>query len=240
MRVEIQSFEGCPHAAPAQRLVADVVARLAPDAEVALVPVETPEEARRLGFLGSPSVRVDGEDVEGRLAVDPDLCCRVYPDGGGVPPRWMVEAAVLRALRPQGILFLCVANSARSQMAEGLARRRAPAGVAIWSAGSAPSRVHPLALAALGESGVDASAHRSKAIDAVPRDRVDAVVTLCAEEVCPAWLGHAAQVHWGLPDPATGEGDEAARLAAFRDVRDALDARLALLFRPFPPTETPA
>lgn len=143
---------------------------------------------------------------------------------------WMDEADHLRALAPRGILFLCVANSARSQMAEGIARSMAPGDVAVFSAGSDPGRLNPLAVRALGEIGIDISGHRSKGIPEIPADQVEAVITLCAEEVCPAWLGRAHRIHWGLPDPAGATGDDEARLAAFRTVRDELVARLGRVF----------
>ena len=143
---------------------------------------------------------------------------------------WEAEAAAIAALQPRHVLFLCVANSARSQMAEGLARSLAPAGVKISSAGSAPSKLNPLAVKALGELGLDISAHYSKSVDDIPPGDVDVVVTLCAEEVCPVFLGKALRVHWGLPDPAGAPGDEAAKLQAFRDVRDELRRRLAKVF----------
>ena len=105
------------------------------------------------------------------------LCCRTY-SGEGVPPEWMVEAAILRALKPEGILFLCVANSARSQMAEGIARSLAPAHVRVGSAGSRPTSVRPEAIAVLGEIGIDISGHRSKAVSEIPADGIDTVITL--------------------------------------------------------------
>jgi arsenate reductase len=144
---------------------------------------------------------------------------------------WRAEAERIRASRPRHLLFLCVANSARSQMAEGIARSLAPPGVKVSSAGSAPSRLNSLAVRALSEIGIDISGHRSKSVDEIPPGDVDVVVTLCAEEVCPVFLGKALRIHWGLPDPAGAEGDEAARLQAFRDVRDELTRRLAGVFR---------
>lgn len=235
MNVEHLFFDGCPNSADADALVRDVVLALAPEATVEPLRVESEEEARRLRFFGSPSVRVDGEDLEGRGGGPFAFACRVYDHGDGlargVPPRWLVEAAVLRALRPRGVLFLCVANSARSQLAEAIARTLAPPDVRVFSAGSEPTRVNPLALRVLAEVGIDAGGQRSKGLADVPREAVDTVVTLCAEEVCPAWLGHAHRVHWGLPDPAAAEGDDERRLAAFRAVRDELRRRLGHLFR---------
>jgi arsenate reductase len=115
-------------------------------------------------------------------------------------------------------------------MAEGIARALAPPDVEISSAGSQPSRLNPLAVAALAEIGIDIRGQSSKRVDDVPLDDVDAVVTLCAEEVCPVFPGKALRVHWGLPDPAHASGDDAARLDAFRRVRDELRRRLARVF----------
>jgi arsenate reductase len=229
MRVEVLVFEGCPHAGAALSMVKEVVECLAPGASVERVEVDTPEKAAKLGFLGSPSVRVDGEDIERRSAVRGALCCRTY-SGERVPPEWMVEAAILRALKPKGVLFLCVANSARSQMAEGIARSLAPAHVRIGSAGSRPTRVRPEAVAVLREIGIDISGHRSKAVSEIPPDEIDTVITLCDEEECPIFAGKARRLHWGLPDPGAFQGSEEDRLSVFRRTRDELRRRIAALF----------
>ena len=128
------------------------------------------------------------------------------------------------------ILFLCVANSARSQIAEGLARRLAPPEVHVYSAGSEPGTIYPLAVRVLAEVGVEAAAQHSKGLDAIPLEEVDLVVTLCAEEVCPLFPRPVRTLHWPLPDPARAAGSEDERLAAFRAVRDELAARIPALF----------
>lgn len=127
-----------------------------------------------------------------------------------------------------GILFLCVANSARSQMAEGLARAMFGDEVRVQSAGSTPSRVSPYAIEVMREVGMDLSAHYSKSVDTIDPASVDIVITLCAEEVCPVFLGRARRLHWPIPDPAsvdpTVPRDE--MLARFRAARDSIRARL--------------
>ena len=120
------------------------------------------------------------------------------------------------------ILFLCVANSARSQMAEGLARTLAPPGWRFLSAGSDPGVLNPLAVQALAEQQIDISTHRAKGLDAIALDDVDAIVTLCADEVCPVVPGGARRVHWPLPDPTD--------LASFRAIRDELRRLLPQLW----------
>ena len=116
------------------------------------------------------------------------------------------------------ILFLCVKNSARSQMAEGLARSMAPPGYRFVSAGSDPGTVNPLAIQSLAEERIDISTHRATGLASVPLDDVETIVTLCAEEVCPIVPGHVRRLHWPLPDPKD--------LASFRAVRDELRRRL--------------
>ena len=130
------------------------------------------------------------------------------------------------------ILFLCTGNSARSQMAEGLARALGGDRVQAWSAGIAPKGVHPLAVRAMAERGIDISGQSSKDLSAVPRDP-DVVITLCdnAADRCPAFPGRVERVHWSLPDPAAAPGTEEQRLAAFRQTRSEIESRLSAFLR---------
>ncbi len=128
------------------------------------------------------------------------------------------------------ILFMCVANSARSQMAEGLARKIFGPNAKVESAGSQPAKVNPFAIKALQEIGIDISKHYSKSYDDLkPAFLVELtyVITLCAEEVCPTIASKTAQkLHWPHPDPAGKPGTEEEQLARFRETRDALALRL--------------
>lgn len=124
------------------------------------------------------------------------------------------------------ILFLCVANSARSQMAEGLARALAKPGVRILSAGSRPAQVNPFAILALKELNIDISAHTSKSVNDVDPQGVDVVITLCAEEVCPVFLGKARKLHWPFKDPAGIGSTDSEKLSAFQAIRDQIQAKL--------------
>jgi protein-tyrosine-phosphatase len=126
----------------------------------------------------------------------------------------------------KSILFLCVANSARSQMAEGLAR--GILGGKIQSAGSKPSTVNPYAVEVMREIGIDLSAHSSKSVDSIDASTVGTVVTLCAEEVCPVFLGSATRLHWPIQDPASDDPplSPADQLARFRAARDEIRKKL--------------
>lgn len=128
----------------------------------------------------------------------------------------------------RSVLFLCVANSARSQMAEGLARTLFGPEFVIQSAGSSPSRVNPFAIKAMAEVGVDITDQTSKSVDTIDPESVDLVITLCAEEVCPVFLGSAARLHWPLQDPDRKDEDltDDERLEHFRIARDEIRRRL--------------
>lgn len=128
------------------------------------------------------------------------------------------------------LLFMCVANSARSQLAEGLAISLFGSKANIQSAGSKPSSVNPYAIQVLKEVGIDISHHTSKSVADLPQDFVenlDYVVTLCAEEVCPVVISKAKKLHWPLPDPAVAGTDEE-QMKLFRETRDEIQKRLDL------------
>ncbi|NCO18495.1 MAG: arsenate reductase ArsC [Gammaproteobacteria bacterium] len=129
------------------------------------------------------------------------------------------------------ILFLCVANSARSQMAEGLAREMFGQGWEIASAGAQPSRVRPQAIEAMAEIGIDISHHRSKSIDEFELESFDLIVTLCGEDACPVVPAGVELQHWPIDDPVSDDpsiSNETLR-ARFRGARDAIRARLSEL-----------
>ena len=126
------------------------------------------------------------------------------------------------------VLILCTGNSARSQMAEGLLRHDGGERFEVFSAGVSPSRVRPEAIEAMREAGVDISGQRSKSVEEFAGQAFDYVITVCdnAREHCPVFPAGATRIHWSFDDPAAAEGNEAARLAVFRRVRDEIRARL--------------
>ncbi len=134
------------------------------------------------------------------------------------------------------VLFLCTGNSARSQMAEALVNRFLGDSWEAVSAGTQPAaQVHPLAVRAMAELGLDISARRPKSVEVFRGTPFDLVVTLCgdAAEHCPLWLGGGRVVHIGFPDPAAATGTEEERMAVFREVRDAIREQvIALLASP--------
>jgi arsenate reductase len=126
------------------------------------------------------------------------------------------------------VLFICTHNSARSQMAEGWLRHLAGDRFEAHSAGLQATFVHPLAIQAMAEVGVDISAQQSKTLDRYLDQPWDYVITVCdsANEACPHFPGGIHRLHWSFPDPARADGTVEERLAAFRAVRDAIRQRL--------------
>ena len=127
------------------------------------------------------------------------------------------------------MLILCTGNSARSQMAEGWLRRLGAGRVEAFSAGTHPApAVNPLAVRVMGEVGIDLAGQQPRSVEGFLAEQFDYVITVCddAAEACPIFPGSAHRIHWSFQDPAKAEGDEEARLSAFRQVRDRLRERL--------------
>ena len=129
-------------------------------------------------------------------------------------------------------LFLCTGNSCRSQMAEGFARHLAPDTHRVYSAGTSPRGIHPLAIQVMKEVGIDIAGQRSKGLEDIPLDQIQRLVTLCGDagENCPTLPKNAEQIHWSLRDPALAHGSEQEILRIFREVRDEIRDRVERLF----------
>lgn len=189
--------------------------------------VYTKEAARLLLANGFTRIAcLDGgmiawEEAGMPLASDPDA------ELIGASPQATITPKSRRPM-VQSILFLCVTNAVRSQIAEGLARKMFP-GLCVMSAGSRPAPIHPMTVQVLQEIGVDASTWTAKPVDQVDPASVGVVITLCAEEVCPAPLGNVDRLHWPLPDPADPSLGEEEQLDRFRGTREAI-ARMLRAF----------
>ena len=131
---------------------------------------------------------------------------------------------------PVRVLFLCTGNSARSQMAEGFLRSMGGEDFEVHSAGTHPSQVQPLATKAMDEVGIDISAQRSKHLQGFIGQTFDYIITVCdkARDNCPTFPGDNERIHWSFEDPAQAEGDEDARLAVFRRIRNEIRNRIGI------------
>ncbi len=128
------------------------------------------------------------------------------------------------------ILFICVENRARSQMAEGLARHFVGHQKEFFSAGSKPAdRVHPMAVAVMAEIGIDISHQKPKRIEDIDLSKIDLVITHCAEEQCPVLPGNIPRQDWSLPDPADDNPTDIDQIKKFRKIRDAIRQKVLTL-----------
>src|SRR5437868_2181547 len=135
----------------------------------------------------------------------------------------MINAGCVR------VLFLCTSNSCRSHMTEGLLGSLGGRSLEVFSAGSKPAgNVHPLAIAAMEEAGIDISKHISKHVDQFAGDKFDYVITVCdnAREACPNFPNARQQLHWSFDDPAQATGNDEQKLRVFRRVRDEIRHRI--------------
>ena len=146
---------------------------------------------------------------------------------------------------PVRVLFLCTGNSARSQMAEALARARSGGAIEAYSAGSHPKALHPNAVRVMRDIyGLDLTGHAPKHRDVYAGQPFDWVISLCdrVREACPEPPGHAEIVHWSLANPATGEPDDITLplfLETAAELATRIDYLLAVLAEPTPDPETP-
>ncbi len=144
----------------------------------------------------------------------------------------LADTALALPNPPLRILFLCTENSARSQMAEGILRTLGGEAIQVFSAGTAPSGVHPDAVRTMSDLGIDIRQQRSKSVDEFKEIRFDYVITVCdrARENCPVFMGDVRHIHWSFADPAAVT-DEDARLNAFAQTAQQLVVRIRSFFK---------
>jgi arsenate reductase len=131
------------------------------------------------------------------------------------------------------VLFVCTANSCRSQMAEGIINYFLGDKIAAFSAGTEATYVNPTAIEVLQEIGIDISKHQSKNLTAFDGQRFDYVITLCgsANETCPLYIGGTKKTHIGFDDPAKAHGTKEEVLCEFRHMRDEIKDKLTAFFQ---------
>jgi arsenate reductase len=230
MHIRLLTFKGCPSGPRTAELLNQVLAEEGIDVPVEIVDVPDLESALKERSLGSPSIQIDGVDIElARRNDSPCHGCRLYKgDSGptGLPPKELIREAIRCATRSKTtILFLCTGNSCRSQMAEGWARHLKPGVIEAYSAGIETHGLNPLAVKVMAEAGVDIANQKSKHVDQVKDIRFDYVVTVCghANENCPFFPGKTKVVHVGFDDPpalAKNAATEDDALNVYRRVRD--------------------
>lgn len=177
----------------------------------------------------------DARDVY--YALDLDRLRQLYTETARSLHPGLVQAPVVATVarelskEPLRVLFLCTHNSARSQMAECILKSLGGDRFEVESAGTQPSKIHPLAVKTMAKRRLDLTAQRSKHMNQFLDERFDYVITVCdvAREVCPVFPGAPERIHWSVPDPAAVEGSEKERLAAFEHAANDLLTRIRYL-----------
>ena len=237
MNIRFLYFEGCPNSESALRLLRSVLDEESVADPVEIVEVTDDVQAEQERFLGSPSIQINGTDIETDRANDTPLFgCRIYRTEqgvSGVPPESMIRAAVRRAVSGESrekterlrVLFLCTGNSCRSQMAEGWAKSLKSDEIEAYSAGIETHGLNPNAVKVMAEAGVDISGHRCKNVKELMDIDFDYVVRICghANETCPMFPGKTRIIHVGFDDPpklAANAKTEKEAIEHYRRVRD--------------------
>lgn len=192
------------------------------------------KQLRTVGLLRDRRSSADGRDVY--YTIDQERLGALYRQAGAIlqpltPARTTTTSNDRDPDHRLRLLFLCTHNSARSQFAEGIARRVGGADVVAYSAGDTPTGLHPITSALLAEWGIDPADQWSKPLDTFAGQSFDYVITVCdrVREHCPTFPGDPPQLHWSLPDPTAAP--EAERWDAFRAVRHEVDVRVRHLLR---------
>ncbi len=131
-------------------------------------------------------------------------------------------------LTKKKIIFICTGNACRSQIAHGLLENMARDKFEVFSAGSHPSRVHPMSIKIMEEIGIDISHHRSDFIDDYLKTGIEIVITVCdnANEICPIFPGDVERLHWSIDDPFKGWSFDEGQIQSFRDTREEIKQRI--------------
>lgn len=190
---------------------------------------------RSHGLVEARRSDADGRDIYYSLELS-HLQSRYFRAGEQLHPALHVDASCLKPARLSSaehprILFVCSRNSARSQMAEALLRQAAGEAMEVFSAGTQPSHVDPMAIQVMAERGIDISHQRSKGFEEVAGQPFDYVITVCdrAREACPEFPDHPASIHWSLPNPSEAGSSLEERYRAFAATADELSLRIRFL-----------
>ena len=188
-------------------------------------------ELRDAGLVHAHRSSADGR--ASYYAIDLAHCRDLLGEAGfGLHPGLrLVREESAASVKGARVLFLCTGNGTRSQMAQALLAHMSGGDVIVASAGSHPKPVHPNAIRAMAEIGVDISANRSKHMDTLRHRKFDVVVTLCdrVREVCPEFPGVAEPVHWSIPDPGLTAPTDDKSYPAFVATRRELETRISFL-----------
>ncbi|MFZ5998129.1 MAG: DF family (seleno)protein [Nitrospirota bacterium] len=222
MIIELLYTRDCPHFRKARRLIHDTIKSLGLDIPLKKTEVRNEEEAQQLVFPGSPTIRIDGEDIEPDTAYPGGNSCRTYFNGTHLPDKDVVKCAIAHAAGLKTILFVCTGNAVRSQIAEAVVNHFLGDAWVAFSAGIIPMEVNPSVVKVMQEIGIDISQQKSKHVDVFRNCHFDRVISLChdADAICLTFPTTQERDRIIFHDPASTYGLAFGSLHLYRNLRD--------------------
>jgi arsenate reductase len=181
MELELLYAKGCPSFREARKFVHDTVKSLGLRITLKKIEIKNESDLKRYSFPGSPTIRINGKDVEPDTAQASGLACRVYSNGGNLPDRDVLKCTIAKAAGFKTVLFVCTGNAVRSQIAEAVVNHFMNGTWVASSAGIMPLAINPDVIKVMKEIGIDMSGQRAKHIDVFRNCHFDRVITLCSD-----------------------------------------------------------
>lgn len=234
MEIELLYTKDCANYKSTKRLIQDTLEELKVKHTLKETEIRTIEEAEKHSFGGSPTVRINGKDIEpenrGEAA---GLMCRIYANGTGMPDAEVLRFKIAQASGLKTVLFVCTGNSIRSQMAEALVNNLFDRQWAAFSAGILSTGVNPNAIKVMKEINIDISDKRAKHIDIFNNCTFDKVITLCsdADRICLVYPVATEKELMVFHDPLASFGFGVGSIVSFRNLRDKIKLKLLKYFK---------
>ncbi len=222
MDINLLYIKGCPNFRDARRLIHDTLKSLGIKTPLKKIEIKSDDEAKKHSFPGSPTIGINGEDIEPETAGITGMICRIYSNGTGLPDREVLKCKIAKASGFKTVLFLCTGNAVRSQIAEAVVNHFLKGAWAAFSAGIMPMAVNPDVIAVMKEIGIDVSGSRSKHVDLFKNCRFDRVITLCsdADRLCISYPVHDEKDRIIFHDPLSSYGFRFGSKKLYRKLRD--------------------
>ncbi len=227
MNIELLYIKDCPNFRKVRRLIHDTVGSLGIKISLRKIEIESEDDSKKYSFPGSPTIRINGEDVEPETASATALTCRIYNNGTGLPDREILKCKIAKAAGIKTVLFVCTGNAVRSQIAEAVVNHFLKDRWVAFSAGIMPMEVNKDVIKVMQEIGIDISKNRSKHIDIFKNCSFDRIITLCsdADRLCLTYPVYDEKDRIVFHDPISA-GFGFGQLSLLRKLRDEIKKSL--------------
>lgn len=222
MNIELLYIKDCPNFKKARRLIHDTTKSLELNISLRKIEIKDEDDSKKYSFPGSPTIRINGEDVEPETASATALTCRIYNNGAGLPDREILKCKIAKAAGLKTVLFVCTANAVRSQIAEAAVNHFLKGKWVAFSAGIMPMKVNKDVVKVMQEIGINISKNRSKHIDIFKSCSFDRFITLCSDvdRFCLNYPDYNEKDTIVFHDPISAYGFSFGQRSLLRKLRD--------------------